>query len=86
MCRSFPTYPKAREAIRAKWHRYNATMDHLDAREREGSALIIRPEGELPAARLSRSKTKILQTIELGRLRVQARASAIERYLSESGG
>lgn len=81
MGRSFPSHPNAREAIRAKWHRYNATMDHLDTLEREGRALILRPPGELPAARLSRSKAKIVQSIELGRAMVRRRARAIEAHL-----
>ena len=72
-CSSYAAYPRARAAIRAKWRNYNATMDLIDEHERSGGLIVVRPAAELPASRLSRSKARILASIELGREAVRAR-------------
>ena|GEM_PF-2890005 len=79
--RSFPTYPNARRAIGEKWHHYNETMDLLDVLEREGRAWIVRPREGLPVARLSRSKARIMASIELGRVAVEERRDSLRAYL-----
>ena len=80
-CRSYRQFPAACEAIRSKWRGYNATMDLLDELEGAGRALIVRPPGELPVGRLSRSKQRIHAAIELGRETVGELSSTLARYL-----
>lgn len=80
-CRSYREFPGACEAIRSKWRGYNATMDLLDTLEREGRVLVVRPPGELPVGRLSRSKQRIHAAIELGRDTVEGLSGSIGRYL-----
>jgi predicted patatin/cPLA2 family phospholipase len=79
-CSSYAQYPQARAAIRAKWRNYNQTMDLIDEHEQAGKLVVIRPGAELPASRLSRSRARILASIELGRSAVRARASEILAY------
>lgn len=79
-CSSYTEYPHAQAAIRAKWRNYNATMDLLDEHEQAGRLIIVRPGAELPVSRLSRSRTRILASIELGRVAVRARAREILAY------
>lgn len=80
-CSSYAEYPHARVAIRAKWRNYNQTMDLIDEHEQAGKLVVVRPEAELPASRLSRSRARILASIELGRSAVRARASEILAYV-----
>jgi predicted patatin/cPLA2 family phospholipase len=82
-CSSYPAYPYARTAIRAKWRNYNATMDLIDAYEQAGKLVVVRPAAELPVSRLSRSRTRIVASIELGRSAVRARASEIVAYANQ---
>ncbi|NVB43032.1 patatin-like phospholipase family protein [Pseudenhygromyxa sp. WMMC2535] len=80
-CRSYPGLPNTHDAIRSKWRHYNATMDSLDALEAAGSVALVRPPGELPVGRLSRSRSRILSAIEIGRQTVRDRAAALAEYL-----
>lgn len=79
-CSSYAAYPRARAAIRAKWKNYNETMDLIDAHEQTGQLIVVRPEAELPASRLSRSKARIVASIELGRAAVRSRARELLAY------
>lgn len=79
-CSSYAAYPRARAAIRAKWKNYNETMDLIDAHEQTGQLIVVRPEAELPASRLSRSKARIVASIELGRAAVRTRARELLAY------
>jgi predicted patatin/cPLA2 family phospholipase len=80
-CRSYRDYPNAREAIRGKWMHYNATMELIDQLEAAGRVLVIRPDADLPVSRMSRSKTRILASIELGREVVRCRAAELLRFV-----
>ena len=75
------TFPNARDAIRSKWRHYNQTMELLDELEASGDIAIVRPPGELPAGRLSRSRRRIVDSIALGRATVQDRARELAAYL-----
>jgi predicted patatin/cPLA2 family phospholipase len=81
-CSSYAAYPHACTAIRAKWRNYNATMDLIDEHEQSGKLVVVRPEAELPVSRLSRSKPRIVASIELGRAAVRARADELVAYAS----
>lgn len=76
-CSSYAKYPHAQVAIRAKWRNYNHTMDFIDEQEQAGKLVVIRPDAELPVSRLSRSRERILASIELGRQAVRARAAEL---------
>ena len=79
--RSYAEFPRLRAAIAEKWSHYNATMDLVDTLEDEGQILALRPPGELPVTRLSRSRDRIHATIELGREVVRARLDELLGYL-----
>jgi len=81
LCQSYGEYPNTHCAIREKWTHYNATMDLVDELERAGRVMTIRPAAELPVSRLSRSKSRILASIELGRRAVEQHAAAVRAYV-----
>jgi predicted patatin/cPLA2 family phospholipase len=80
--RSYPEFPNTRAAIREKWSHYNATMDLIDELEGSGRLVVLRPAGDLPVTRLSRSRERILAAIELGREEVRRRIAEL-RALNE---
>ncbi|MFO7565659.1 MAG: patatin family protein [Enhygromyxa sp.] len=80
-CSSYADYPHAQAAIRQKWTRYNATMDLIEALEAAGRVLAIRPSVELPVSRLSRSRARILASIELGRRAVREHAAELRAFV-----
>ncbi len=81
--RSYPEFPQLRAAIREKWSHYNATMDLIDELEQRGELLALRPPGELPLTRLSRSRERIHAAIELGREVVRRRVTELREYLGD---
>jgi predicted patatin/cPLA2 family phospholipase len=80
-CSSYPEFPNTQATIRAKWTHYNATMDLIDELEGAGRVLVIRPAGELPVSRMSRSQAKIVESIALGRAVVRQRADDLRAFL-----
>jgi predicted patatin/cPLA2 family phospholipase len=80
--RSYPEFPHLREAIADKWSHYNATMDLVDTLEDSGRILALRPPGDLPVTRLSRSRERIHATIELGRETVRGQLAQLRAYLA----
>lgn len=80
-CRSYAEYPNARAAICEKWMHYNATMDLIEQLEADGRVLAIRPNGELPVSRMSRSRARILASIELGREVVRQRVAELRAFV-----
>jgi predicted patatin/cPLA2 family phospholipase len=81
-CRSYGDYPNTRAAIRAKWKHYNETMDFIETLEARGRVLVIRPDAELPVSRMSRSKARIVASIELGRQVVRARVTELRAFVN----
>lgn len=80
-CRSYPDLPNTQAAIRAKWRCYNRTMDELDELEASGRVAILRPPGELPVGRLSRSRRRIHAAVQLGRDTARGQTPALLDYL-----
>ena len=60
-------YPKMLEALKKRHLVYNAEVAYAEARQAAGSALMIRPEQQLPVDRLSHSPEKLRRTYESGR-------------------
>lgn len=59
-------HPAVGRALSARGARGNASLDVIDALEDAGEIEVIRPPVTLPAARLSRSRRAILETLEVG--------------------
>ncbi len=63
----FPGYPDLIGAISQRAARYNAQMDKIARLEAQRRISVIRPTEALPASRITRDKTRIMRSIELGR-------------------
>ena len=67
MGRTYARYPAVGRALAARWKTSNDALDLVDELEKKGAVSVIRPEGPLPAGRLSTRREDILATIEAGR-------------------
>lgn len=69
-------YPEVAHALRQRCDVYNQNIEKLEALERMGRVVVIRPEQTLPASRLTRDRGRIVETLELGQA---AAAQAMSR-------
>lgn len=60
-------YPKLVEAINDRWKQYNASLEAVEAAEREGRALVLRPPVDLKIGRTEKSLEKLTELYERGR-------------------
>lgn len=60
-------YPQLVEAINHRWCQYNASLEAIEAAERAGQALVIRPSQDLRIGRTEKSLVKLDALYELGR-------------------
>ncbi len=64
---NYRAFPDVWPALRNRWECYNRTIGKLEALERLGQVEVIRPDAPLPASRMTRDRSRIIQTLELGR-------------------
>lgn len=62
----YPSFPNLAPALRNRCDVYNQTIQKLEALERLGRVLVIRPKTDLPASRLTRNRARIVETLEIG--------------------
>jgi predicted patatin/cPLA2 family phospholipase len=60
-------YPALIEAFRRRSERYNSTLRLVEQLEADGRVSVVRPTEPLPASRMTRDRSLILKTIQLGR-------------------
>lgn len=63
----FPGYPDLITAIGQRAANYNAQLDKIARLETQRRVWVIRPEGALPASRITRDKDRIMNSLDLGR-------------------
>jgi predicted patatin/cPLA2 family phospholipase len=64
-------FPRLWPALRMRWECYNRSIMKVEALERLGRLLVIRPAQPLPASRLTRDRGRIIETLELGQRAAQ---------------
>jgi len=64
---AYGRFPKLVEAINHRWKQYNASLEAIEAAERAGTALVLRPSVDLRISRTEKSIAKLNQLYELGR-------------------
>jgi predicted patatin/cPLA2 family phospholipase len=75
---NYPRFPALWPTFANRWEHYNRVVDKLEALEKLGSVRVIRPLGTLPAARMTRDRGRILETLSLGQ-------SAARHFLAREG-
>jgi predicted patatin/cPLA2 family phospholipase len=63
---NYRDFPDLWPALRTRWECYNRSIMKVEALERLGRLMVIRPTDQLPASRLTRDRRRILETLELG--------------------
>ena len=76
-------YPKAVEAMAARHIFYNETMELIDAREKNGEILVLRPPRKMPIKRVTHSAKKLQAVYNLGREAATLRLDEIAAFLAK---
>lgn len=78
----YKKYPKLIEAMANRHLVYNETLEYIARKEKEGSLLVIRPEGTLPVGKVEKDPEKLKIAYELGRSVTAKRLDEIKNYLA----
>lgn len=76
-------YPRFAEALVNRHERYNAMMELLDQRQRQGSIFIIRPSSKLDIGRMENDVNKVQGVYELGVKNARDSLDALKLWLAE---
>jgi predicted patatin/cPLA2 family phospholipase len=79
---NYREFPALWPALRERPQMYNRSIVQLEALEGQGRLQVIRPDATLPASRMSRDRSVILETLALGR---QAARAYLDRQLPAAG-
>lgn len=73
--------PKVYEAMRRRADVYNEQIAFVEAEERAGNALVIRPKAKLPVGRIEHDAEKLREAYRLGREAAEEKLDAIRAFL-----
>lgn len=79
--RKYREYPKLVEAMDCRHLAYNQTLAYIEAREKQGKLLVIRPEQALQIGRVEKNPDKLKEVYDLGRQAAALRIEEIKAYL-----
>lgn len=82
MNRIFKKYPKMIKALENRHIMYNDTLKYIEKREKDGSALVIRPKEALIIKRVEHKKENLEAVYKLGREIAQERLEEIKVFLA----
>jgi predicted patatin/cPLA2 family phospholipase len=69
---NYTRFPALWPALANRWQTYNLAIARLEALEEQGRVQVIRPTSSLPASRMTRDRSRIIATLELGQDAAQA--------------
>ena len=75
-------YPRLIEAMRVRHEMYNREMEEIDRREREGSALVIRPPRSLGIGHTEKNPEELERVYRIGKAEAEGRIGEIKRFLA----
>lgn len=75
--------PAVAAALAVRHEMYNRQMDEIDAREKTGESLVIRPPASLGIRRTENDPNELERVYQLGRAAAAERLSEVERFLAE---
>ena len=75
--------PKIKEAMLNRYNIYNKQMDEIDEREKNGEAIVIRPNQKLDLSKTEKNKDKLEKAYQMGRLEALKRLEEIKKFLGD---
>lgn len=79
---AYKEYPHLVETMANRHTVYNETLAYIEEKEQAGELLVIRPETELPVARVEKNPEKLRAAYDTGRRAAQDRLEDIRQYLT----
>ena len=76
-------YPRVAKALKERHENYNREMREIEARERAGQLLVIRPPEDLRIRRTERDPGERERVYQIGRAEGLRRAEEVKRYLEK---
>lgn len=77
----YKKYPDFVKTVANRHIEYNNTLDYIMEREKQGQALVIRPDGTLPIGRVEKDPEKLKVVYEMGRKVAKERIFEIKEFL-----
>ena len=77
----YKKYPKLVETMANRHIVYNDTLAYIEEKEQAGDLFVIRPERELPVARVEKDPQKLKEAYEIGRRTASSQMNEIRQYL-----
>ena len=74
-------YPKFIEAAADRHIRYNACLDQIAEREKQGNFFVFRPSKAMQISRLEKDKSKLVELYNLGRSDAEHRLEEMKKFL-----
>ena len=74
-------YPKFIEVAADRHIRYNACLDQIAEREKQGSFFVLRPSRAMQISRLEKDKSKLVELYNLGRSDAEQRLEELKKFL-----
>ena len=75
-------YPKLVETMANRHLVYNATLDYIKDRERQGALFVIRPKEKLKIGKVEKNPDKLKEVYDIGRETAAAQIQAIKDFLN----
>ena len=83
MRRVLKDYPDFLETAAHRHEVYNDSTAYVERREKEGAALVLRPEESLPVGRVEHDPEKLRAVYDLGRKLAKERLDEIKAFLAK---
>ena len=83
MRRTLKEYPDFLETVAHRHEVYNDSTAYVERREKEGAALVLRPEESLPVGRVEHDPEKLRAVYDLGRKLAKDRLDEIKAFLAK---
>lgn len=81
--KSYKEYPALAKTLIERDRMYNASMDFVEALEKKGEILVIRPTVDLHVGRMEKKRRKLEQMYELGYQNAREKKAELMHYLAE---
>lgn len=75
-------YPNMIEAMANRHERYNAALEEIEAQEKAGTVLVIRPPKAIGVGPVERDRSRLLAAYRMGRETMERRLTALQDFLA----
>ena len=75
-------YPHLVRAMEQRHIAYNETLRYIEAKERAGEILVLRPEAPLPVGRVEKNPANLYRAYEIGKKSARAKLELVRAFIA----